>query len=86
MHRAERSVLQVEGQHDAQRHSGQGLSGVALRIDAVGDLERLDRAIRDRAPGSRPGLRRLLTERRDAMRALAAQLAPTSVRQGATWL
>jgi len=76
MARAERTVLPVETQYDAQRHPVADLLGVNLRLDALGDLERADLALSTHAPHTRPGIRRLLTERRDAMRALAAELAP----------
>jgi hypothetical protein len=49
-----------------------------LRFDALADIVNVDAAIRVRSHGSQPGLRRLLTERRDAMRALAGELAPVT--------
>lgn len=72
------SISLVEAQYDAKRHSGQALDFVQLRIDPLAQLEQVDSQLRRRQPGSRPGQRRLLTERRDAMRALAAELAPTT--------
>lgn len=80
MGRAKRSVLPVEAQYIPQGYPVMDLGLCQLRLDPLGDVERCDLALRTRAPRSRPGERRLLTERRDAMRALAAELAPTSVR------
>jgi hypothetical protein len=47
-----------------------------LRLDPVGDIERADALLASRAKGSKPGERRLLTERREAMAALASMLRP----------
>jgi hypothetical protein len=55
---------------------GQVLGPVQLRLDPVLEMAEIDAAIRVRRPRSRPGLHRLLNERREAMRALAAQLRP----------
>lgn len=45
-----------------------------LRLDPLFDIEQVDSILSRRQPGSRPGQRRLLTERRDAMASLAAEL------------
>ena len=45
-----------------------------LRLDPLADIVNVDERLRSWAVGSRPGAARLLTERRDAMRALAAEL------------
>lgn len=71
------SIYPVEDQSGAQRQSCQALDLVQLQIDPLSAIEELDSTLRRRRPGSRPGQRRLLTERRDAMRALAAEIAPT---------
>lgn len=68
--------LTVESQSTPKAESVQALALTQLRFDALADLEAIDSLLRRRQPGSRPGQRRLLTERRDAMRALAAELAP----------
>lgn len=75
---AKPTLYQVEAQYAPQAHSGQALDLVQLSIDPVWDLEELDSMLSKRQPGSRPGQRLLLTRRRDVMRELAAQLAPTS--------
>lgn len=69
----------MEGQPTPKAESVQVLDLRQLRIDALGDIAAVDALVRSRTSGSRPGLRRLLTERRDAMAALAAELRPTSV-------
>lgn len=67
-------------QPDSSSSVGQALDlnpfGQQLRIDPVADMEDIDRLIESRERGSRPGLLRLLTERRDAMRSLAQALHP----------
>jgi hypothetical protein len=73
------SIFPVEGQSTPQAESVKSLTFVQLRIDPLGEIEETDRVIRSRQRGSRPGLTRLLTQRRDAMRALAAELLPESV-------
>lgn len=73
------SIFPVESQSRTKGESVQVLDLGQLRLDALADLEAVDVALRSRARGSRPGARRLLTERRDAMRALALELLPTSV-------
>lgn len=78
MLRRRRSIFPVEAQYDAQRHSDQALGLVQLQLDPVCTIEEADALLRSRASGSRPGAHRLLTIRRDAMRALAAELAPTT--------
>jgi hypothetical protein len=68
------SIFPVEGQSTPKAESVQVLDLTQLRLDPLQDLEAVDSLLRRRQPGSRPGQRRLLTERRDAMRALAAEL------------
>lgn len=58
-------------EHEANAESCQVLRPVQLRIDALADVQNVDEAIRARRAGSRPGLRALLTERRNAMAAEA---------------
>jgi hypothetical protein len=72
----EAHIYRVEDQSTPQAESIQALDLVQLYLDPVYDIEQFDSIIRARKPRSRPGLARLLTARRDAMRALAAQLLP----------
>jgi len=69
----------VEAQPTPQAESVQALRPIQLRVDPLFDIEQVDVALRVRSFGSQPGERRLLTERRDAMAALAAELSSTSV-------
>ena len=71
-------ILPVESQSTPQAESVKPLPLIQLRLDALHDLEVIDSLLRRRQPGSRPGQRRLLTERRDAMAALAAELRPVT--------
>ena len=63
-------------EHTPQADTVQGLDLIQLYLDPIYDIEQFDSIIAARKPRSRPGLARLLTARRDAMRALAAQLMP----------
>ena len=63
----------VDGEYDRQVVPSRPLQ---LRIDPLADLEDIDRILAVRVKGSRPSIRTLLTERRDAMAALAAELWP----------
>ena len=74
MLRRSRSIFLVESQSTPQAETVQVLDFVQLEIDPLGQLEQIDLDLRRRQPGSRPGQRRLLTLRRDVMRALAAEL------------
>jgi len=69
-------IYRVEDQYEPTGESRQALDLVQLYLDPVYDIEQFDSIIRARKSRSRPGLARLLTARRDAMRALAAQLMP----------
>jgi len=71
------SISLVEAQYDVQRHSVQGLALTQLSLDPILDMEEIDATLKARRKGTRPGVRVLLNRRREAMRALAAQLAPT---------
>ena len=61
-------------EYGASRSAVKPLTFVQLRLDPLQDLEDADALINSRRKGTRPGLLPLLSERRDAMRALAAEL------------